>query len=162
MKHPMAVAVSAALLASGVGATAIAAPVPAFTATPAGGQTMVLDGSASICEFGPCGYHWRLADGSRLGVTIGSGPVVSYDFPAPGAQTVILKVSQHCFDGSSNWCWRTLAQTVVVPEPDPVVVPDPPADPPVVTDPPVVIDPPPAADPVAAPAPDQPGGPGEG
>jgi hypothetical protein len=68
----------------------------------------------AVCEFGPCGYNWRWEDGTRLGVNMGSGPVVAFQFPAAGWQMVTLKVSEHCFEGSARWCWRTLSQQVFV------------------------------------------------
>jgi hypothetical protein len=119
MKRSTKVAACAALLASASVATAGAAAVPQFTASQDSDGTMQFDGSSSVCEFGPCGYNWRWDDGTRLGVNMGSGPVVAYQFPAPGWQMVTLKVSQHCFEGSARWCWRTLSEQVYVAAPEP-------------------------------------------
>jgi type 1 fimbria pilin len=118
MKRSTKVAACAALLACASVSTAGAAAVPEFTATQSADGTMAFDGSASVCEFGPCGYNWRWDDGTRLGVNMGSGPVVAFQFPAAGWQTVTLKVSQHCFEGSARWCWRTLSEQVFVADAD--------------------------------------------
>jgi hypothetical protein len=123
-RRPIAVAASALLLALAA-STAAAHVVPAFTATPAGNQTVVLDASATVCEFGPCGYTWRWDDGTRLGVTIGSGVRVTYRFPESGTQTVVLKVSEHCAAGSASFCPATASKQVVVP-PAPGSAPPPP------------------------------------
>jgi hypothetical protein len=152
MKRVLATAGAVAVVLGAASGTA-AAPVPSFTADAVGDQTIALDASSSVCEFGPCGYNWRWANGSRLGVTVGSGVAVSFRFPEPGWKTVVLKVSQHCYDGSSSWCWRSIWQQVFVPEPEPVVTPDPPAAEPVPAEPvaaPVAAEPV-AAEPVAAP-----------
>jgi hypothetical protein len=114
MQRPIAVAASILLLALAA-STAAAHVVPAFTATPAGNQTVVLDASATVCEFGPCGYTWRWDDGTRLGVTIGSGVRVTYRFAESGTQTVVLKVSEHCAAGSASFCPATVSKQVVVP-----------------------------------------------
>jgi len=119
MKRSTKVAACAALLASASVPTAGATVVPQFTATQAADGTMEFDGSASTCDFGPCGFNWRWDDGSRLGVNMGSGPVVEFQFPAPGWQMVTLKVSEHCFEGSARWCWRTVSEQVFVAETDP-------------------------------------------
>ena len=113
-RRTIAVAASTLLLAL-VASTAAAHVVPVFTATPAGNQTVVLDASATVCEFGPCGYTWRWDDGTRLGVTIGSGVRVTYRFPESGTQTVVLKVSEHCAAGSASFCPATASKQVVVP-----------------------------------------------
>lgn len=153
MKRSIAVAASALVLAAACASTATASVVPAFTATAGADQTVLLDGSASTCDFGPCGYTWRWFDGSRLGVTLGADAVISYRFPMPGFQTVVLKVSEHCFAGSASWCWRTVAQQVFVPDaaaaPDPAVTPAPVVTP----DPAVTPDPVVTPDPAATPAP---------
>ena len=113
-RRAVAVAAATVLLALAA-STAAARVVPVFTATPAGNQTVVLDASATVCEFGPCGYSWRWDDGTRLGVTIGSGVRVTYRFPESGTQTVLLKVSEHCAAGSASFCPATASKQVVVP-----------------------------------------------
>lgn len=132
-RRSIAVAASTLLLALAA-STAAAHIVPAFTATAVGNQTVVLDASATVCEFGPCGYTWRWDDGTRLGVTIGSGVRVTYRFPESGTQTVVLKVSEHCAAGSASFCPATASKQVVVPRapasaqpPPPPAAPQPPA-----------------------------------
>jgi hypothetical protein len=123
-------AVATILLLALTAPTAGAHVVPAFTATPAGDQTLVLDASATICEFGPCGYTWRWDDGTRLGVTIGSGVRVTYRFSASGPQTVVLKVSEHCAAGSASFCPATTSKQVLVPPASASPPPPPAARPP--------------------------------
>jgi len=113
-RRSIAVAACTLLLALAA-STAAAHVVPVFTATPVGNQTVVLDASATVCEFGPCGYTWRWDDGTRLGVTIGSGVRVTYRFPESGTQTVVLKVSEHCAAGSASFCPATASKQVAVP-----------------------------------------------
>lgn len=127
-QRTIAVAASTLLLVLAA-STAAAHVVPAFTATPAGNQTVVLDASATVCEFGPCGYTWRWDDGTRLGVTIGSGVRVTYRFPESGTQTVVLKVSEHCAAGSASFCPATASKQVVVPPASGSAPPPPPAAP---------------------------------
>jgi hypothetical protein len=115
VKRFIAAAASAALLLATASA-ASAAPTPAFTATPMGSQTVAFDGSMSPCLIGPCGYTWTYftPDTNRLGVQMGLVSKLSYRFPSLGAYTVVLKVSDHCFAGSSRWCWATTSKTVSV------------------------------------------------
>jgi hypothetical protein len=126
MTRSIVAAACAAALAVACAATAEALPAPTFTATPAGDQTVVLDASSTVCEHGPCGYTWRWADGSRLGVTIGNGVRIAYRFPQSGSQTVVLTFSQHCAAGTVSFCPSHTSQQVLVPP----VNTGPPASPP--------------------------------
>ncbi len=126
LRRSIAVAASFAALALAA-STAAARVMPRFTATPAGDQTVVLDASSTVCEFGPCGYRWRWDDGTRLGVTIGSGVRVTYRFSASGPQTVVLKVSEHCAAGSASFCPASVSRQVVVPPAAASAPPPPPA-----------------------------------
>lgn len=110
-----AAAASLAMLLAGA-AAASAAPTPTFTATAMGDQTVAFDASASPCTYGPCGYTWTYftATTSRLGVQMGRVASMSYRFPAFGLYTVTLKVSDHCYKGSSSWCWATTSKSVGV------------------------------------------------
>lgn len=129
------------LLLTLAASTAAAHVVPAFTATPVGDQTVVLDASATVCEFGPCGYTWRWDDGTRLGVTIGSGVRVTYQFPEGGTQTVVLKVSEHCAAGSASFCPATASKQVAVPRAPGSAPPPPAATPPTATAPKAAVQP---------------------
>jgi hypothetical protein len=86
-------------------APASATPRPSFTVTQTAARSFTFDASATVCEFGFCGYSWRGygTTSNRLGFTIGSGQVVAYTFPA-GTFSVVLTFSQRCFPGSARWC----------------------------------------------------------
>jgi hypothetical protein len=141
MQRSFAVVTLILLLATA--STAVAASTPTFTATPGADQTVTFDASASVCEFGPCGYDWRWDNGTRLGVTMGSGVRITYRFPVSGPQTVVLKVSGHCAAGSINLCSASVSQQVIVPPAASGPAPAPPPPPP----------PPPPPAPAPAPAP---------
>jgi hypothetical protein len=115
MPRSIAVATLAVLLAIAIASTAVAAPAPSFTATPGTDRTVMFDASASPCQFGPCGYNWLWDNGTRLGVTMGSGVRITYRFPVSGPQTVVLKVSGHCAAGSASFCPAIVSQQVIVP-----------------------------------------------
>ncbi|MEA2150865.1 MAG: hypothetical protein QOD69_2695 [Solirubrobacteraceae bacterium] len=145
MPRSIVAAVLAVACAMACAATADAIPAPSFTATPASDQTVAFDASATVCERGPCGYNWRWADGSRLGVTMGSGVRIAYRFSQSGPQTVVLTFSEHCATGSTSFCSSNTSQQVLVP-PAQAAPPPPPSPPP----------PPPAAAPAPGPAAPQP------
>jgi hypothetical protein len=113
MPRSIVVAALAAALAVACAAIAEAIPAPSFIATSAGDQTVVLDASATACERGPCGYNWRWADGSRLGVTMGSGVRITYRFAQAGPQTVVLTFSERCAAGSTSSCASNTSQQVL-------------------------------------------------
>ncbi|HUR86640.1 MAG TPA: hypothetical protein VMY78_14960 [Solirubrobacteraceae bacterium] len=72
--------------------------------TAIGDQTVALDASSIACEFGPCGYAWRLLDGTRLGVHMGDGVALTYRFATGGSKLIELRVTSRCFAGSTNVC----------------------------------------------------------
>jgi hypothetical protein len=91
---------------------------PSFTVVQAG-STVTLDASASPCSNGPCDFSWRLyrEDGNHLGATMGSGPVLTYTFPAAGVYQVVLTEAQYCAPGggaSLRSCPRTAQQTIAI------------------------------------------------
>ena len=92
-------AVTAALFASvmllSFTGTASARPVAEFTTSvvsPHVAQRVTMTYTGT-CDVAPCRIQWRWykAGGSRLGVTIGEGRIVSYSFPAIGNYSVVVK-----------------------------------------------------------------------
>lgn len=112
MQRLIAVVTFALLLA--LAPAAAARPTPSFTATPGADQTVAFDASASVCEFGPCGYSWTWDNGTRLGVAMGKGVRITYRFPVGGPQTVVLKMSDRCAAGSATFCPATTSRQVLV------------------------------------------------
>jgi hypothetical protein len=117
MKRLIAVAASLLIVGAAAASPASASPVPSFVATPVAALTLAFDGSTSPCQYGPCGYNWRYFSPTtnRLGVQMGSVAKITFAFPAFGWYTVVLKVSDHCYKGSSSWCWNSVSQNVLAP-----------------------------------------------
>ena len=77
--------------------TAAASPVAEFkvsTLSPHVAQRVTLTYTGT-CDVPPCRIQWRWykAGGSRLGVTIGEGRVVSYAFSGVGNYSVVVKAT---------------------------------------------------------------------
>ena len=73
---------------------AMATPTPSFTVSdaPTVGIPVTFDATATVCDAEPCGYTWRIDDGSRLGITFGRTPVATYTFDEPGLAHIRLRV----------------------------------------------------------------------
>src|SRR4051794_40034425 len=71
---------------------ALATPTPSFTVSdaPTVGVPVTFDATSTICDAEPCGYTWRILDGTRLGITFGRVPVVTYTFGEPGLHLIEL------------------------------------------------------------------------
>src|SRR4051812_35398128 len=82
------------LLAAVLAPAAMATPTPSFTVSdsPAVGVPVTFDATATVCDAEPCGYTWRIIDGSRLGITFGRTPIATYTFDEPGLVQVQLRV----------------------------------------------------------------------
>ncbi|HUR86158.1 MAG TPA: hypothetical protein VMY78_12490 [Solirubrobacteraceae bacterium] len=114
MKRLIAVAAAALLVFAASSSVASAAPAPSFTATAGANQTVSLDASASLCQFGICSYNWRWLNGSRLGVQMGTGMYSSYRFGATGWKNVELRMTGRCFAYSTNICSAIVLRSVYV------------------------------------------------
>src|SRR3977135_2168500 len=104
----------ASLMAVVVCGSALAAATPTFTPTRVGGRTFVSDASASPCRFGPCSFNWRYftPTGNHLGVQMGNGDRITFQFPAPGAYTILVKQGERCAAGTTRTCPGTAQKTI--------------------------------------------------
>ncbi|MEA2155021.1 MAG: hypothetical protein QOE11_1161 [Solirubrobacteraceae bacterium] len=116
MKRFLAAAASAALLLAIGSSSAMASPVPVFTALPSLNHTVSFDASASVCHIGFCGYNYKYygPTTNRLGVQMGNVPKITYTFPALGFYTVVLTVSEKCSPAGYRWCPASISQVVTV------------------------------------------------
>jgi len=82
------------LFTAALATAAQATPTPSFTVSdsPTVGIPVTFDATATVCDAEPCGYTWRILDGSRLGITFGRTPVARYTFDEPGLVAVQLRV----------------------------------------------------------------------
>ena len=82
------------LFTAALATAAQATPTPAFTVSgsPTVGIPVTFDATATVCDAEPCGYTWRILDGSRLGITFGRTPIATYTFDEPGLVAVQLRV----------------------------------------------------------------------
>lgn len=107
---------------TGTAGTALAIPVPAFTAstqTPRVGVPVTFDGSASTCSTLTCGYRWswqfRTAGGQTLnGGQMGYGPVVTYTFDGFAASKPYVIVTLVVVESNSTHNSRGVSKTYVV------------------------------------------------
>jgi hypothetical protein len=82
------------LFTAALATAAQATPTPSFSVSdsPTVGIPVTFDATATVCDAEPCGYTWRILDGSRLGITFGRTPVATYTFDEPGLVAVQLRV----------------------------------------------------------------------
>src|SRR4051794_21991540 len=82
------------LLAAVLAPAAQATPTPSFTVSdsPTVGVPVPFDATATVCDAEPCGYTWRILDGSRLGINFARTPLATYTFDEPGLVAVQLRV----------------------------------------------------------------------
>ena len=82
------------LFTAALATAAQATPTPSFTVSdsPTVGIPVTFDATGTVCDAEPCGYTWRILDGSRLGITFGRTPVARYTFDEPGLVAVQLRV----------------------------------------------------------------------
>jgi hypothetical protein len=83
-----------AVVVAALAATASGTPTPSFSVSgaPTVGAPVTFDASATICDAEPCGYTWRVINGTRLGITFGQGPLARYTFSKPGPAQIELRV----------------------------------------------------------------------
>src|SRR4051812_40007096 len=87
-------ALVAAAFVALLAAPSAATPTPSFTVSenPTVGVPVTFDATATICDAEPCGYSWRILNGTRLGINFARGPVATYTFTQPGLVQVALRV----------------------------------------------------------------------
>jgi hypothetical protein len=121
-------ALLAAALVALLAAPAAATPTPEFTVgeNPTVGVPVSFDATATICDAPPCGYTWRIFNGTRLGITFGREPVATYTFTEPGLVQIGLRVvnSNPRFGGPSPREATVTRFITVAPAPTAPVCPD--------------------------------------